>query len=127
MNSDKEKDCGCNNKEEGCCGNGNGENTEHVHGEGCGHDHDAEDGCGCGHEEHTVTLTLDDDTELECPILEAFDINAQGYIALLHPVDETVLLYRFSDNDDETIDIETIEADDEFELVSKTFLSLQED
>lgn len=132
MNSDKEKNCGCGNgnKEEQGCGCG-GHDKDKSEGCGCGgHDHDHGDGCGCGgHEQnhHSVTLTLEDDTELNCPIVDAFEINEQQYMALLHPVDETVLLYRFFENDDETIDLETIDGDEEFELVSKTFMALQED
>lgn len=132
MNSDKEKNCGCGNgnKEEQGCGCG-GHDKDKSEGCGCGgHDHDHGDGCGCGghdHEHHSVTLTLEDDTELNCPIVDAFEINEQQYMALLHPVDETVLLYRFFENEDETIDLETIDEDEEFELVSKTFMALQED
>ncbi len=129
MSLDKEKDCGCNSSEnERGCGCNDNEKS-HGHSDGCGcNGHDNDEGCGCGEHEHqSVTLTLEDDTELECPIIDAFEINEQGYIALLHPIDETVLLYRFADNEDETIDIETIEEDDEFNLVSKTYLSLQED
>lgn len=131
MSSDKEKNCGCNSdQEEKACGC-SGHDHQDQDACGCGgHDHD-HDGCGCGgdhgHEHHSVTLALEDDTELDCPILDAFEINEQSYMALLHPVDETVLLYRFFENEDETIDLETIDSDDEFDLVSKTFLSLQED
>jgi len=125
MSLDKEKECSCNEKDHDC---------------GCGHDHqhghdncncDDNDGCGCGHdhehEHQSITLTFDDDTELECPIIDAFEINEQGYIALLHPVDQNALLYRFELNDDETINIDAIESEEEFELVSKTFLALGEE
>jgi len=113
FSSENEQDCGC----------------------GCGHDeadHDCgcdDDGCGCGHDHgsQTITLTLDDDTVLECPIIDAFEIEDQSYIALLHPIEENVLLYRYFDNDDDTIDLETIDSDEEFELVSKTYLALQDD
>ena len=84
----------------------------HVHGEHCNHEHDHD----------TVTLTLDDGEELECPIIDIFVVNEQEYIALLHPEDETALLYRFHENDDETIDLEPLEDDEEFEKVSKIFL-----
>ncbi len=132
MSSDKEKGCGCGggNKDGKGCGGGS---HDHDNKDGCGcggHDHDHEhgDGCGCGGQDHhSVTLTLEDDTELNCPIIDAFEINEQQYMALLHPIDETVLLYRFFENEDESIDLETIDADDEFELVSKTFMALQED
>lgn len=134
MNSDKEKNCGCGDKDEKGCGCGTHDHNEGKS-EGCGcgghdHDHGDGDGCGCGgHDDnhHSVTLTLEDDTELDCPIIDAFEINEQQYMALLHPVDETVLLYRFFENEDDTIDLETIDADEEFELVSKTFMALQED
>lgn len=135
MSSDKEKNCcGSGNKEENACGCGGHDNKE-AKGDGCGcggHDHQHGDGCGCGghdheHAHHSVTLTLEDDTELDCPIIDAFEINEQEYMALLHPVDETVLLYRFFENEDDTIDLETIDSDEEFELVSKTFMALQED
>jgi len=124
MNSDKENNCGCDEKGEIGCGCGGNEQNK---GDGCGcgsHDHDHGE-----HDQnhHTVTLTLEDDTELDCPVIDVFEINEQQYMALLHPLDETVLLYRFFENEDETIDLETIDGDEEFELVSKTFMALQED
>lgn len=124
MNLDKENSCGCDEKGENSCGCGGSEQDK---GDGCGcggHDHDHGE-----HDQnhHTVTLTLEDDTELDCPVIDAFEINEQQYMALLHPLDETVLLYRFFENEDETIDLETIDGDEEFELVSKTFMALQED
>lgn len=85
---------------------------------GCGHDHDHE-----GDHDY-VTLVLEDDSELQCPIIDIFDIEEQDYIALLHPVDETVLLYRFADYEDGTIEIDTIEDEAEFERVSSTFNAL---
>lgn len=81
---------------------------------GCGHDHDHD------HEqEHdTVTLTLDDGAELECPILDIFEVDKQNYIALLHPIDDMALLYKFFDYEDGTIEVTPIESDKEFEKVS---------
>jgi len=79
---------------------------------GCGHDHEHE------HEHDTVSLTLDDGTELECPIIDVFEVENQQYIALLHPTDEMALLYRFMDNEDGTIEVTAIESDEEFEKVS---------
>lgn len=112
MNNEKEtidhENCGCSGScNEGC---------------GCGHDHDHE------HLDHdVVTLVLDDHSEIKCPVLDIFDIEEQSYIALLHPVEETALLYRFEDNEDGTIEIDMIEDDAEFELVSNTFKALQEE
>lgn len=115
------------------------ESSEIEHDCDCGDDCDCgedcgcnDEGCGCGcgedHEhEHTVTLTLEDGEELECPILDIFAIEDQEYIALLHPEDETVMLYKFFENDDESIEIDSIDDEDEFNLVSETFLSLDEE
>ncbi len=123
MSLDKQDTCGCGSHQ-----HDHHDHHEEAHGGcGCGSSHDSEDGCGCGgHDHQSVTLTLEDNTELVCPIIEVFDINEQDYIALLHPEDETVLLYRLFDNDDDTIDLESIDSDEEFELVSKTFLATHE-
>lgn len=111
---------------------------------GCGgncgcheHKHEKSDGCGCGGHAHehehehldhdVVTLVLESGAEIKCPVIDIFEVESREYIALLHPVEETALLYRFEDLGDGTIDIETIQEDAEFELVSQTFLKLQEE
>ncbi|WZL83100.1 DUF1292 domain-containing protein [Vallitaleaceae bacterium 9-2] len=87
----------------------------------------SEHSCDCsGHEKESITLTLEDDTTLVCQIIDSFTINEQTYIALLHPDNHRALLYRFDENDDHSINLEMIDEDEEFELVSKTFLSLQD-
>ncbi|MCH4886491.1 DUF1292 domain-containing protein [Acidaminobacter sp. JC074] len=89
--------------------------------------------CGCGeehdHDHHhdTVTLTLEDGSELECPIIDIFEVEAQQYIALYHPIDEVALLYRFSDYEDGTIEVTSIESDEEFAKVSEYVTSLMEE
>ncbi|MBN2797506.1 MAG: DUF1292 domain-containing protein [Clostridia bacterium] len=95
----------------------------HIHDDddcGCGHDHDHD------HDDY-VTLTLEDGTELECPIIEIFDIEPYSYIALLHPIDETALLYRFEDYEDGSIEITSIESDEEFEKVAEYMNQLMEE
>ncbi len=74
-----------------------------------------------------VTLTLDDDSELVCDVIATFPAkvngNEQMYIALL-PADATpeseIFLYRFIENG-EDIDLQNIEDDEEFEIVSDAF------
>jgi len=95
------------------------------------HDHDHEgEGCGCGHDHdhdehvHTVSLELENGEELECPILEIFEIEGKEYIALLHPDEEIALLYGFVENDDDTIELTEIVTDEEYEVVSKVFTKL---
>lgn len=79
-----------------------------------------------GQEETTVTLTLDDDSTLECVVLNIFTAGDKEYIALLPmegPAAEEgeVYLYRYTEDEDGQPDLENIEDDDEFERVSDAF------
>lgn len=76
-------------------------------------------------EEMTVTLTLDDNTELECVVLTIFEASGRDYIALLPTEGEDadtgeVYLYRYSEKDGQP-ELENIEDDDEYEIVSDAF------
>lgn len=74
-----------------------------------------------------MTLTLDDGSTLECEIISIFPVENQNYIALL-PVetpagyeDNDVLLYRYTELENDEVDLQTIETDDEFERVADAF------
>ncbi len=76
----------------------------------------------------TMTLDLDDGGSLECIVLSVFPVNNKQYIALLPMNDEgkveedaQIYLYRFEELGDDEINLENIEDDDEFELVSDYF------
>ena len=76
----------------------------------------------------TMTLDLDDGGKLECIVLNVFPVNNREYIALLPMNDEghveedaQIFLYRFEGLGDDEVNLETIEDDDEFELVSDYF------
>ena len=76
----------------------------------------------------TMTLDLDDGGKLECLVLNVFPVNNREYIALLPMNDEghveedaQIFLYRFEELGDDEVNLETIEDDDEFELVSDYF------
>ena len=76
----------------------------------------------------TMTLDLDDGGKLECIVLNVFPVNNREYIALLPMNDEghveedaQIFLYRFEELGDYEVNLETIEDDDEFELVSDYF------
>ena len=74
-----------------------------------------------------IPLTLDDDSELLCDVIATFPATINGkeqmYVALL-PTDATpeseIFLYRFFE-DGEDIDLQYIEDDEEFEIVSDAF------
>ena len=76
----------------------------------------------------TMTLDLDDGGKLACIVLNDFPVNNREYIALLPMNDEghveedaQIFLYRFEELGDDEVNLETIEDDDEFELVSDYF------
>lgn len=76
----------------------------------------------------TMTLELDDGDILECIVVAIFPVNDRQYIALLPMNDEgqveddaEIFLYRFEEPEDGEVDLEVIEDDDEFELVSDYF------
>ena len=76
----------------------------------------------------TMTLDLDDGGKLECIVLNVFPVNNREYIAHLPMNDEghveedaQIFLYRFEELGDDEVNLETIEDDDEFELVSDYF------
>ena len=76
----------------------------------------------------TMTLDLDDGGKLECIVLNVFPVNNREYIALLPMNDEghveedaQIFLYRVEELGDDEVNLETIEDDDEFELVSDYF------
>lgn len=99
-------------------------NHEHEHDCGCGHAHDHEH----EHEEYdTIVLTLDDDTELECIVLDVFEVDEQAYIAMVSIEEEQVLIYRYlevEDGEEDEFTLETIDNEEEFELVSRAFNEL---
>lgn len=76
--------------------------------------------------EVTVTLTLDDDTELECLVLNIFPAGGREYIALL-PMDSEedeegeVYLYRYEEDEKGNPSLSNIEDDEEFDIVSDAF------
>ena len=77
-------------------------------------------------EEMTVTLTLDDGKELECVVLAIFPAGGKDYIALL-PMDDAeseegeVYLYRYTETEDGTPDLDNIVDDEEYEIVADAF------
>ena len=83
-------------------------------------------------EEMTVTLTLDDGSELECVVLTIFEAGDKEYIALLpldgqEAEDGEVYLYRYSEDENGTPDLENIVSDEEYEIVADAFDEMLDD
>lgn len=98
------------------------------------HDHDhlepCED-CQCGDPDHqeydTIVLTLDDDSELECIVLDVFEVDDRPYIALVSIEQEQVLIYRYIEiegGEEDEFTLETIDNEEEFEAVTEAFNEL---
>lgn len=80
--------------------------------------------------EMSITLELEDDTELECAVLAIFPVNDQQYIALTPATEgeelelseeSEVFFYRFTEYEDQEIELENIEDEEEYEIVTDAF------
>ena len=77
-------------------------------------------------DEMYVTLELDDDSEVECVVVTIFEAGEREYIALLPTEGEQseegeVFLYRYSEDADGNPSLDSIESDEEYEIVADAF------
>lgn len=71
-----------------------------------------------------ITLTLEDDSEMDCAVLGVFPAGGRDYIALLPEdagEDGEVIIYRFTELENDEIQLDNIETDEEFEVVEEAF------
>jgi len=72
----------------------------------------------------SVSITLEDDTVLECVVLNIFSAGDREYIAVM-PEDDNdegaVYLYRYSETEDGQPELTNIETDEEYEIVADAF------
>ena len=77
-----------------------------------------------------ITLDLDDDTQLECEVLDFLEVDGQEYV-LLYPIKEEedgeVLVYRYDEDEEENPILSNIETDEEYEKVAEAFDALEEE
>ncbi len=89
------------------------------------HNHDCT--CGCSHDDvQTITLTTDDDQTIICQVIGTFELEEKDYIVLLPEGGEDAFIYGYSEVDGEEIELRKIEADQEFDKVTKYFLEIYE-
>lgn len=91
------------------------------------------DCAGCGgdctsfdSEKQTITLTLDDDSQLECRVINIFQAKEQKYIVLL-PLDSTDgegYLFRFFQEEGGNPRLENIDDEDEYSFAADVFENL---
>ncbi len=68
-----------------------------------------------------ITITTEDNEEIICEVLCIFAVDGQDYIALLPEEEEEAYLYRYAEAEDGEPILDSIESDEEFELVGKAF------
>ena len=77
-----------------------------------------------------ITLDLEDDTTIECEVLDFLEVDGKEYV-LLYPIKEEedgeVLVYRYEEDEDEKPILSNIETDEEYELVAAAFDALEEE
>jgi len=76
--------------------------------------------------EATVTIELDDGTAIECVVLMIFEAgnDDQEYIAVMPEGgddDSEVYLYRYKEKENGEPELENIESDQEYDIVSERF------
>lgn len=78
-------------------------------------------------QEDYVDMVLDDGTELRCDVVAIFPVNGQDYIALLPDKviegyeEDEVFLYRYTEKEDDDVELGQIESDEEYEMVADAF------
>lgn len=72
----------------------------------------------------SVSIILEDDSVLECVVLNIFSAGDREYIAVM-PEDDNedgiVYLYRYSETDDGEPELTNIETDEEYETAADAF------
>ncbi|MBL7575026.1 Protein of unknown function [Peptoniphilus asaccharolyticus DSM 20463] len=88
------------------------------------HDHEEE------FEYDVIGIPLEDGTELNCIVIDIFDVEGEKYIALI-PEDEIedgdVILFKYAELSDEEVELTEIEEDEEFTKVSEAFSKLNDE
>ncbi|MHC1746910.1 MAG: DUF1292 domain-containing protein [Cellulosilyticaceae bacterium] len=93
---------------------------------GCGCNENENTSCDCGndHEEPVIYVTFEDeDKEVACDVLGIFEVDDIEYIALAPQDEEEVLIYRYSEENDD-IQLDEITNDEEYEKVAAEFDSM---
>ncbi len=69
----------------------------------------------------TLTLTLENGQELKCEVIGTLEVDGKDYIAVLPENEEDFWIYEYTENEDETLDIQNIEDEELFQKVGHAF------
>ncbi|MGL5440447.1 MAG: DUF1292 domain-containing protein [Filifactoraceae bacterium] len=69
-----------------------------------------------------LNLELEDGKEVACEVIGIFEVEGVEYIAVVPEDDDQVLIYKYTENDDESeVELDQIEDDEEFDKVTAAF------
>ena len=75
--------------------------------------------CGCGGTGGMIKITMEDGQELQCKMIKIFEVSETGYIALQQVTTNEIIIFRYIKDKNQTINLDNIKSDEEFELVSE--------
>lgn len=76
-----------------------------------------------------INIPLEDGTEMECAIMDQFEVDGQGYI-ILSPIDgdaigEETYLYRYAEDGDDMI-LDYIDSEEELNEISAIYYEMMD-
>lgn len=77
--------------------------------------------------ELVVKLQLENGDTLDCIVISIFDVDGNNYIALMPDKTDEILLYRYTESEDDQVTLENIDSNFEFNRALEVFDGLMED
>lgn len=78
-------------------------------------------------DELVVKLQLENGDTLDCIVISIFDVDGNNYIALMPDKTDEILLYRYTESEDDQVTLENIDSNFEFNRALEVFDGLMED
>lgn len=78
-------------------------------------------------DELVVKLQLENGNTLDCIVISIFDVDGNNYIALMPDKTDEILLYRYTESEDDQVTLENIDSNFEFNRALEVFDGLMED
>lgn len=73
-----------------------------------------------------IIITVNtDEGELECSVINTFEVNQKNYISLLPKESEEIIIFRYEELESNSIELINIDSDEEFNEVLNAFDSLK--
>lgn len=83
-----------------------------------------------GFEYDVIAIPMEDGSELNCLVIDIFDVEGDQYISLI-PEDDIeegeVIIFKYQELDNEEVELTEIEDDEEFAKVSEVYSKLNDE